>query len=213
MIWWIVVRAPAVPGPLLSPGAALSVSILGSPSLSHWEIQQRRPRPLAVFGNHRGLKESKKKKEVAALITQFGSSRAQRASEREREKSITWLMFSNEKEKKKREREREPLYILHYNCNKYNDKCFNADLLSLGADDDDGSARRVMMTALRCRRWLDQTRPTCSSSYSLTSRFLTFFFFSFFFFTLFFTLDWLCGKVAMPTPPPVAAASSSLIFR
>ena len=118
MIWWIVVRAPAVPGPLLSPGAALSVSILGSPSLSHWEIQQRRPRPLAVFGNHRGLKESKKKKEVAALITQFGSSRAQRASEREREreKSITWLMFSNEKEKKKREereRERESLYIFY----------------------------------------------------------------------------------------------------
>ena len=115
MIWWIVVRAPAVPGPLLSPGAALSVSILGSPSLSHWEIQQRRPRPLAVFGNHRGLKESKKKKEVAALITQFGSSRAQRASEREREreKSITWLMFSNEKEKKRERRERESLYIFY----------------------------------------------------------------------------------------------------
>ena len=183
MIWWIVVRAPAVPGPLLSPGAALSVSILGSPSLSHWEIQQRRPRPLAVFGNHRGLKESKKKKEVAALITQFGSSRAQRASEREREREVNYLIdvFKWKRKKKREEREREPLYILHYNCNKYNDKCFNADLLSLGADDDDGSARRVMMTALRCRRWLDQTRPTCSSSYSLTSRFLTFFSFFLFF--------------------------------
>ena len=143
---------------------------------------------------------------------------AAREWEREREREVNYLIDvfkwkRKKKERGEREREREPLYILHYNCNKYNDKCFNADLLSLGADDDDGSARRVMMTALRCRRWLDQTRPTCSSSYSLTSRFLTFFSFFLFFFTLFFTLDWLCGKVAMPTPPPVAAASSSLIFR
>lgn len=64
-------------------------------------------------------------------------------------------MFPNGE--KRKENSREPLFNnCNNNCNKYNDKCFDAGSLSLsllGAvapcdDDDDGSARRAMMTAL-----------------------------------------------------------------
>lgn len=182
----------------LSPGAALfeSFGSFGSFALSGLgknisKINQDSFLAFFPYGSFRQsqtVDKKKNKKSPSALITQFGSLRAQPGEVNylidvfyffKWKRKKDWKMengFQVIRDQRKKEQE--------YNCNKSNDKCFNADLAA--ADDDDGSARRVMMTALPCRRWLDQTRPPKNGLSSFSPFLFLFFFPSWFYFYDFF---------------------------